>query len=110
MENNIAELIESTLHISRNEPSKKFTIPCYMLDYGYLKSGKVFGNGKCKISEAYVQIDLYYEKKTDRDEAAKTLVSTISQSYVYPTMENIFDPTTKLYRSTIKFTVEESEE
>lgn len=109
MENEIRNLISSTLNITECKPSKTLSIPCFIFDYGYLEKGNVFGNGKCELSDHYVQIDLYYLKETDFNNAKSLLKNALIEKYVYPTIDSYFDTTNKFYRATFQFVVQERE-
>lgn len=111
MENDIRNLIINTLNIMEVKPSQTLTTPCFVLKYGYLEHGNVFGDGKCELSDRYVQIDLYYLKEKENDfKAAKSKVkNALIEKYVYPEIEAYFDTNNKFYRATFQFVVQESE-
>lgn len=109
MEDEIRNLISSTLNITECKPSQTLSIPCFIFDYNYLENGNVYGNGKCEYSDHYVQIDLYYLKENDFKNARKLLKDALKDKYVYPTIDSYFDTTNKFYRATFQFVVQERE-
>lgn len=110
MENEIKELIINTLNIVQVEPSQRLSLPCFILDYSYLERGNVFGDGKCKLSDHYVQIDIYYMQKDAFNQAITQLKNALINKYVYPNIDSYFDTTNKFYRATFQFVVQEREE
>lgn len=111
MENDIRNVIVNTLKIIEVKSSQRLSTPCFMLNYGYLENGNVFGNGKCELSDHHVQIDLYYskEKEDDFKVARNKVKNALIEKYVYPDMETYFDTSNNFYRATFQFVVQESE-
>ena len=109
MENEIRNLIRNTLNITECNPSKTLSIPCFILDYSYFEKGNVFGNGICKYSDHFVQIDIYYFKKSDFKSAINLLKKSIKDNFIYPNIDSYYDTTNKFYRATLQFVVQERE-
>ena len=111
MENEMRDLIISTLEgLVECKPNKALTIPCFMLDYGYIETGSVYGDGKCEISDQYVQIDLYYLSETAFKIAKKSLKNALINKKIFQDIDSYYDTTNKFYRATFKCVAQESEE
>jgi hypothetical protein len=102
VEEEIKALIESTLHITVKTVFDSLKVPCATLEL-YLEDGALFGNGKCLKEKTYVQIDLYYQRKSNCIAAKNMLKAALIERFPYPEIEVYFDPTCKLYRADMKF-------
>lgn len=109
-EEKLKKLIEDTLNLQESVPNEILKSPSYMLDYKYLSSPSEFEDGDCICSNNYIQIDLYYKKKKDIDNANKLLSHALKTCHIYTDISSGYDTTTKLYRATYQFTKLESEE
>lgn len=109
-ETQIKAIIDNTLGITEYKLGRNLaTLPSYHLDYDYLHVPSEFENGKCTISEVYVQIDLYYSNKNDFTRDKNLLIQALYENSIYPNVESYFDATNKYYRATFNFTVAERE-
>lgn len=108
MEDEIIELVESTLNIHCSDLSGTLLIPSATVEV-YSESGGVFGDGKAKNDIGYVQIDLWYQNspngKTARDAATQLLKQALIETnkYTHPEIHRYYDTTAKKYRATFKF-------
>lgn len=102
MENEIAELIKSTLNINCKLDNTTAVFPCATVDV-YLEKAELYGNGKASKEIGYVQVDLFYLNKVERDTAINLLKDIIGQKYTHPTIHRYYDTTSKKYRATFNF-------
>lgn len=109
-EEELKKVIEDTLGLKESKPNETLQAPSYVLDYGYLLSPSEFEDGDCICSNNYIQIDLYYRKKTDMANANKLLRQALNLKHIYADISSGYDTTTKLYRATYQFIKLESEE
>lgn len=108
MENEIIDLVKSTLNITCSDLSGTLLIPSATVEI-YNESGGVFGDGKARNDIGYVQIDLWYQNslngKAARDAATQLLKQALIETnkYTHPEIHRYYDTTAKKYRATFKF-------
>lgn len=102
MENDLKELIESTLNIPCYLEGDSITYPSATVSV-YLESAGLVGDGR-KVSQINnIQIDLWFTDRSARDEASETLEPVIAEySDSVPSVERYFDTVAKKFRATIK--------
>ena len=107
MEETLKQLITNTLTgITCDSILNKIIPPCAIYDF-YRVDPEQFGNGRCEAETVAVQIDLYYQYKNPRDEAADKLHEALKnqKNYTYPIMSIYYDDIAELYRATYKFSI-----
>lgn len=111
MEDKLVEIIENAIpNIRRQQPNKALQIPCYMLDYGYIERGNIYGDGTCEITDKNVQIDLYYSNKSAFVAAKNSLKKELIKNKLFQGLEAYYDTTSKYYRATFQLVAQEREE
>lgn len=98
--------------LAESVPHKTLKMPSFMLDFGYMETASLFGNGKCLATDQYVQIDLFYLDKTAFETAKSSLKQGLINQKIFSDLESYYDTTNKYYRATFKVIVAhmESEE
>lgn len=106
MEDTLKQLIIDTLHIECDCTFDILPNPCAVYDF-YRVDSEQFGNGRIEKESVAVQVDLYYQYKNPRDEAANKLHEAFKQQkyYTYPSMSIYYDEIAEKYRATYKFNV-----
>lgn len=103
-EASLKTLIESTLNIPVFDGQESIVYPAATLEIvGHPAS--LAGDGKAKIRESEVIINLWYESKSGRDTDEALLLETLDaqDGISVPEVNSYYDTTAKKYRSVISF-------
>lgn len=103
-EASLKTLIESTLNIPVFDGQESIVYPAATLEIvGH--PAALAGDGKAKIRESEVIINLWYESKSDRDTDEALLLEALDaqDGISVPEVNSYYDTTAKKYRSVISF-------
>lgn len=101
MENELKELIEKTLEIPCDIDAGTMTYPGATVEV-YLRNPESYGDGQPEEIVCYVSINLYYDKRLERDTAADKLMPVlVSNGYLYPTDERYYDTVARKHRAVL---------
>ena len=101
MEEELKELIETTLDIPCELETGAMMFPGATVEV-YLRNPEAFGDGQPEEIVAYVTINLYYQKRTERDAAADKLIpKLVAAGYLYPNDERYYDTVARKYRAVL---------
>ena len=109
-EEEFRQLITTAIpNIKESVPNKILAMPSYMLDFGYIETASLYGDGGCITTNQYVQIDLYYKDKTAFAIAKNNLKRALITNNIFSDLESFFDATSKYYRATYQVIVAHEE-
>ena len=103
-ESSLKTLIEQTLKIPVFEGGESIVYPAATLEIGD-HPATLIGDGKAKVREAEVTINLFYTDKSPRDTGAALLLATLDtqEGISVPDCFNYYDTAAKKFRSVISF-------
>lgn len=109
-EEELRKLITTAIpNIKESVPNQTLVMPSYMLDFGYIETATLYGDGGCISTNQYVQIDLYYKDKTGYAIAKNKLKKALIANNIFSDLESFFDGTNKYYRATYQVIVAHDE-
>lgn len=100
----IKSLIESTLNIPVYDAADAITYPSATVEVSSDSTG-LFGDGRGTGRVKSVNIDLWYESKSDRDTAVQSLLTALDSQNgnTTPDIITMFDTTAHKWRATFNF-------
>lgn len=102
LEQEIKEIIEDTLDIPCYIDADTITYPSATVEV-YSEDCNLYGDGIAQNIIGYVQIDLWYQSRMQRDMATNAIKYQLQNNgYTYPQVVRYFDNTAQKYRTTLK--------